>query len=457
MTTESAAPKPAPDRYTSVAIALHWIIALSILFMLPLGFWMHRAITNPALSQTTFAAFQLHKSLGLTILALSLVRLAWRLGHKPPPLNPEMPAWEKAAATATHWIFYAAIIIMPLTGWLYVSTDWSVQYDRVFAIPTLWFGLVQIPDLPGFANATEETRRAAGNTFFTAHSVLAYAALALIALHVAAALKHHFINKDDTLAHMAPPARGNMVAASLVGAVAACAFIASALAIATPLTQRPAAIVAATETPAAPAIETPAPAPVASATPAATPSVAAPPQQAAAATPAGGPPAAWKIDAAQSKIAFAAESSGGNVTGSFGKWTGDIKFSPDNLAASKAVVTIQTSSAVTSVAEFTAYLPDDAWFGVGKFPSATYTTTAIRSLGGNKYEADGTLTIKDKSAPLKLPFTLTIAGNVATMNATASIDRFAYDFGKSTAKSAAEEEYWLAPRINLTVNVRATR
>jgi cytochrome b561/polyisoprenoid-binding protein YceI len=450
-TTEAPRSQPAPDRYTSVAIALHWIIALGILFMIPLGFWMHRAITNPALSQTTFAAFQLHKSIGLTILALSLVRLAWRLGHKPPPLNPEMPAWEKFAAHATHWLFYVLIIAMPLTGWLYVSTDWSAPYDRVFAIPTLWFGLVQIPDLPGFANASVETRRTAGEAAFNAHAFLAFGALALIALHVAAALKHHFINKDETLANMVPPARGNMIVASLVGAFAACAFLAAGWAITSPITKRP-AIVAAAETSAAPAPEAAA---VASATPIAAPSVVAPKQ--AAAAPTGGPPAAWKIDAAQSKISFAAASSGGNVTGSFGKWTADIKFSPDNLPASKAVVTIQTSTAVTSVPEFTAYLPDDTWFGFGKFPNATYTTSAIRSLGGDKYEADGTLTIKDKSAPLKLPFTLKMAGNVATMNGSASIERLAYDFGKGTAKSAAEEEYWLAPRITVTINVRATK
>jgi cytochrome b561 len=453
-TTETPRAKPEPDRYTSVAIALHWMIALGILFMIPLGFWMHRAITDPALSQTTFAAFQLHKSLGLTILALSLIRLAWRLGHKPPPLNPEMPAWENFAAQATHWLFYVLIIAMPLTGWLYVSTDWSAPYDRVFAIPTLWFGLVQIPDLPGFANASVETRRAAGEAAFNAHAFLAFGALALIALHVAAALKHHFINKDDTLAHMVPPARGNMIVASLVGAFAACAFVAAGWAITSPITKRPAAVAVA-ETSAAPPVERTEP--IASATPAAAPSIAAPPKQAAAAAPTGGPPAAWKVDAAQSKISFAAASSGGNVTGSFGKWTADIKFSPDNLAASKAVVTIQTASAVTSVPEFTAYLPDESWFGFGKFATATFTTSAIRSLGGDKYEADGTLKIKDKSAPLKLPFTLKIAGNVATMNGAASIDRLAYDFGKGTAKSAAEEEYWLAPRINVTINVRATK
>jgi cytochrome b561 len=192
------------DRYTNTAIVLHWLIAAAILFMIPLGFWMHRAILDPADRALAYKAFQFHKSLGLTILALSLLRLAWRFTHAPPPLPAPMPAWEKLAARTAHWLFYVLMIAMPLTGWLYVSTGWSLQYGVYLNVPTVWFGLFQIPHLPFFENAADAARKAGAVATLATHWALAWGAVALIALHVAAALKHQFVDRDETMAHMAP-------------------------------------------------------------------------------------------------------------------------------------------------------------------------------------------------------------------------------------------------------------
>ncbi len=192
------------DRYTIVAITLHWLIAICILNMIPMGLWMTDAINVPETKSSAYQAFQLHKSIGLTILVLSILRLIWRLTHKPPPLNPLMPAWEKFAANATHTLFYVIMIGLPLTGWLYVSTGWSFAYNMALNVPTVWFGQFTVPHIPGFAEAPKETKEAAAVGFLKTHELLAYFTLALAALHIAAALKHHFVSRDDTLAHMLP-------------------------------------------------------------------------------------------------------------------------------------------------------------------------------------------------------------------------------------------------------------
>ncbi len=118
--------------YNAVAKALHWLIAYAIIAMLIIG-WTMKSMAN---GSDKFALFQLHKSLGITILALSLIRLLWRLIHQAPPLPAKMPTWEKFAARGTHWLFYILIIGMPLTGWAIVSSStrniptilWSVTY-----------------------------------------------------------------------------------------------------------------------------------------------------------------------------------------------------------------------------------------------------------------------------------------------------------------------------------------
>ena len=112
----------ADERYTGAAIILHWVIAAAIIAMIIAGLWMTKAIDDPKSRVLAFQVFQLHKSLGLTILALSVVRLVLRLTHKVPPLPAAMAMWEKLAARGVHIAFYVIMIAMPLTGWLYVSS-----------------------------------------------------------------------------------------------------------------------------------------------------------------------------------------------------------------------------------------------------------------------------------------------------------------------------------------------
>ncbi|WP_313801157.1 cytochrome b [Sphingobium sp.] len=168
------------DRYNRVARALHWIMAILILFNLFLGF-AHDALPSD------WKVMPVHKSIGLTVLALTLLRILWRLIHRPPPLPAEMPAWEKAAAHVTHFAFYAFMLIMPLTGWIMSSAG-----NR----PLNWFFLF---DVPKFAvSKGDAIVGVSGGT----HEVMGFVWAALILVHVAAALRHHFILKDRVLLRM---------------------------------------------------------------------------------------------------------------------------------------------------------------------------------------------------------------------------------------------------------------
>ena len=183
----------AEPRYTNVAIILHWIIAVSILALLAAGLAMTTEGLLPKYLQ--FQTFQLHKSLGLTVLILSVLRLIWRLTHTPPPLPPGIPALEVFAANLTHWIFYGLMLALPLTGWAIVSTS-------SWGLPTIWFGLFEWPHLPGLAESAH--KKELNDVFGETHEILAYIAIALIGLHVGAALKHHLWNRDTVLTRMLP-------------------------------------------------------------------------------------------------------------------------------------------------------------------------------------------------------------------------------------------------------------
>lgn len=189
----------AQDRYTSVAIALHWLIAFMVVGQIAGGLFMHN-LDDDHQANLKFELYQWHKSFGVSVLLLTLVRLGWRLTHKAPALPAAMPAWERLAARGAHVGFYVLLVAIPLAGWAVVSS--SPYADSV---QTYLFGVIHWPHLPFFAGV--EDRKDLSEAFAEIHEYLAFAMIGLIGLHVAAALKHHFINKDSVLAHMLPLAR----------------------------------------------------------------------------------------------------------------------------------------------------------------------------------------------------------------------------------------------------------
>lgn len=192
------------SRYSSVAIALHWLIALTLLLTIPLAWWMTSNVANPDQASRVFAAYQLHKSIGLTVLVLTLLRLIWRLFHPVPPLPPAMPKWERVSARLAHFLLYALMLAVPLTGWIYVSTGWNSNLHVPFAVPTLWFGQFEWPHIGSIVSMSEADRAVTADRSIATHWWLGYGALLLTAIHAAAALKHHLIDRDDVFASMLP-------------------------------------------------------------------------------------------------------------------------------------------------------------------------------------------------------------------------------------------------------------
>lgn len=189
----------AADRYTGVAIVLHWTIAILIVFLLAAGLWMVDAIKKPETRALAFQIYQLHKSVGLTVLVLSVIRLLWRLGHPAPRLPAGMSGLERFGAAATHVLFYGLMIAMPLAGWVMVSAS-------KLGLPTIVFGLLEWPHI-SWVEALQNKEQA---EFLAkaAHKYMGYGLIGLLVLHVAAALKHHFVNRDDVLTRMVPGMRG---------------------------------------------------------------------------------------------------------------------------------------------------------------------------------------------------------------------------------------------------------
>ncbi|HZV53465.1 MAG TPA: cytochrome b [Rhodocyclaceae bacterium] len=172
------------QRYTSTAIALHWLMAVLILGSFMVGVYMH----DLPLSPMKLKIYSWHKWAGVTIFLLTLARLAWRATHRPPALPAAMPRWQQSAAHVGHVLLYLLMIVIPLTGWLMSSAK---------GFQTVYFGVLPIPDLLA-------KNKELGDTLREVHEALNFLMIALVAGHVGAALKHHFVDRDDILTRMAP-------------------------------------------------------------------------------------------------------------------------------------------------------------------------------------------------------------------------------------------------------------
>lgn len=180
-------------RYSAVAIGLHWLIALAIIGQVALGVRMSDLPNGLA----KFELFQLHKSVGLTILLLSLARLAWRLTHRPPPYALAVKGWQKTLASSVHVAFYVLIIALPLTGWAAVSAS-------PYNLPTLLWDVIPWPHLPVLADLPQDQKKGVADVLGETHEWLVRLTVVLLFLHVAGALKHQFFDRDGTLWRMLP-------------------------------------------------------------------------------------------------------------------------------------------------------------------------------------------------------------------------------------------------------------
>jgi cytochrome b561 len=169
-------------RYTAPAIVLHWLVALLIFVAFPLGVYMHDLPLSPRKLQL----YSYHKWIGVSIFLLVGLRLAWRAMHVPPPLPDSIAPWQRHASAIVHGLLYVLMLAIPLSGWTMSSA---------MGFQTVWFGIVPLPDLV-------EKNRELGDLLAGVHQALNFTLLLLVILHVAAALQHHFIERQPFLQRM---------------------------------------------------------------------------------------------------------------------------------------------------------------------------------------------------------------------------------------------------------------
>ena len=392
------------SRYNRVAMSLHWLIALAIIGNLLLGWWMHDAIEQASQRALAAQAFQWHKSIGLSILLLSVLRLLWRLGHRAPPLPPQMPAWERRAAQLTHIALYSLMLLVPLSGWLYVSTQW--RGDTALSVPTLFFGWFEVPHLFGLHTLAAEQRQWWAEISFLTHEWLASGMAALLLLHIAAALKHQFVSHDDVLQRMLPRHARSWVLGALAIAGLAAVLLQTADFKARSLSSDSQIRSSAS---------------------------------------------GWQVQPDDSVIAFSGVHADEAFEGRFLSWWADLQLNATQPEASSLRALIDTASAHDGQILHEETLPQAEWFNVEQFPQAEFTSTSVRADGQGGWLVDGELRIKDQRHPVS-PLRLRFEGQRARLNADITVDRADFNLGMESDPKGE----WVSRKIGIRIQLLAS-
>ncbi|ALN74275.1 cytochrome b/b6 domain-containing protein [Aureimonas sp. AU20] len=395
--------------YNAGAMLLHWAIALAILFQLAGGFAMMRLDVLPDAGR--FAFFQWHKTVGLLVLTLTLARIAWRLLN-PPPAHAPMSRVEAGAAHLVHGLFYALMLLVPLSGWFVVSASPT-------AIPTLLFLSEHLPwpNLPIPAAWRSEGGESVAATL---HMVLAYSTLALLVLHVAGALKHSVLDRQASFRRMMPvghlPRQSTALLAIPLAVGLATLFLGGGLA---------AGQGEGAEAPALAAREAPAAQPA----------------------EAGG----WVVDKAASRFTYEASFSGKPMTGDIAGWTAAIRFDPADLAQASARIEIDAASITVGDPFVRSSAPGPDGLDIAAHPSLAVALDRFEK-SETGFRAQGTVTIKGQSAPIEVPFTFEPqADGSAHVAGSGVIDRLAFGLGTKNDPAAQ----WLGREITVRFDLRA--
>lgn len=388
--------------YGAVTKTLHWITALLILTLIPLGIYANGLPyeTSEQLLQKAWL-FSLHKTLGITVFFVALVRIAWAVSQpKPAHLHPDRKL-ETLAAQTVHWLLYGSLLLVPLSGWVHhAATD---------GFAPIWWPLGQ--NLPLVPKSESLAATSAG-----LHIVFERVLAASIFLHLAGALKHHFVDKDATLRRMlagqpdvpneTTPHKTTLPFIAAVGVWVAALMIGSGLGV---YAKHDGSVQAA----ALEAVQSD-----------------------------------WMVQ--EGALSITVTQLGSPVTGSFANWTADIRFdetAEDGKAGSVEVVISIGSLTLGSV---TGEAMGTDFFNAEAFPTARYEAEIIRENGA--YQAVGTLTIKDQSMPVTLPFDLSLDAGTARMQGSTDVDRRDFDVGASQ-----QDEGTLGFGVDISVALTASR
>jgi cytochrome b561/polyisoprenoid-binding protein YceI len=393
--------------YGSVTKTFHWLTALGIFLALPLGYFANElahAIETPEIATTDAQVaraallFSLHKTIGLTVFFVALARILWALTQTKPGLLNGDTVLESRLAEVVHWLLYGSLVAVPLSGW--------VHHASTTGFAPIWWPFGQsLPFVPKDEGVAQITA--------TLHFLLQRVLVGALALHIAGALKHHVIDQDATLRRMLPgytPAQptdkqpGHGV--PFLGALAVWAVV---LIGANTLGWFK---VEATEN--------------------------APAQSLAEVE------SDWTVQDGVLEITVV--QMGSEVTGSFADWTADISYEAE-AENPKGEVTVTVSIPSLTLGSVTDQAMGTEYFNTEAHPTATFNAEIIKAEG---LTAQGTLTIKDQSVPVDMPFDLTIEGDTATATGGLTVDRRSFNIGGEATDS-------LAASVDIRFELTATR
>lgn len=371
------------SEYTPTAKALHWAVALFIFALFPLG-WVMDDFTG----LLKFKAFNFHKSIGLTVLAFMALRGGWRLIALAPEMPASMPDLQRKAARAVHALLYFTIFLMAMTGWAMISAS-----DK----PSIFFQFTPIPLLPWLSDLPAASKKAYHELFEHTHGFLAYVLLALVALHIAAALYHGTVLKDGILSTMTPRWRKSMPGLSILMLAAAPAtlyFLAAQ----------------------------------------------------------GASASEWSVKPEQSRISFEASGGGYTTKGTFAHYRAEIEFDPDLPEQTSIKVLLDMNSAATGTADADATLKSADFLNPAQFPAAQFVAKGAKPDGEGRYILNGALTLKGVTKPIALPFLIGIDSGTAKVSAETKINRLDFGVGpQSVAGLAIDKD------VKLTIDLTAVR
>ncbi len=388
--------------YGTVTKTFHWLTALLIITLIPLGIIANGLPyeTSEELAQKAYL-FSLHKTLGIFVFFVALARILWALSQPKPGLLHADRKVESWAAETVHWLLYGSLLLVPLSGW--------IHHAATTGFAPIWWPLGQsLPFVPKDPDVAA--------TFAGLHIVFERVLALSIFLHIAGALKHHFVDKDVTLRRMwfgsasvPKTSGGHSRAVPLVSALAAwviALFIGSNLGVYSHHG--------------------------ASAAPEALASV----------------QSDWTVQ--DGTLAITTKQFGQEVQGAFADWTAAIQFDPEVTQGTAGDVTVTVSIGSLTLGSVTdqAFAPD--YFDLVSFPTATFNAEIEPITDG--YVAKGVLTIKDKAMPLEMPFGLSLDGDTASMSATLALDRRDFGIGLNML-----DEGQLMYQVKVDVNLVATR
>ncbi|OSP54929.1 cytochrome b/b6 domain-containing protein [Pseudoruegeria sp. SK021] len=396
-----------PRSYGAVTKTFHWLTALLILTELPLGL-----IANDMAYDTSNALalkgtlFSLHKTIGITIFAVALLRILWAITQpKPVLLHPDRRI-ESWLAETVHWLLYISLVIVPLSGW--------ISHAASAGFAPIWWpfgqGLPLVPQDPTLSHF-----------FGGLHEVFTKVLAASVVLHIIGALKHHVIDRDLTLTRMLPghtEAGGTPAPHHKSPILAAVVIYGVAIAIAAGLS------LTAPETSAIRAPTAPSPATQ---------------------------PSGWTVQ--EGHLGISVTQFGAILDGSFSDWSAAITFDPEAAGSIKGTVAVDIAIGSLTLGTVTTEALKHEFFDAATFPTATFHAEIIADPSTpDAYLADGTLTLKGREVPLTLPFTLTLTGGVAAMTGTTTVDRRNFLIGTD----AYGDEKTVAFQVDVSVALTAT-